>query len=219
MNSIKENSDKLQAIAPEVARELGRLTLTCGWRVVTDAECQHYVELHGTGGSRDRVLVLSVAYHGAGNDGKLRAYGKFDPMVEGKSVWWHDNGKNPAAFIALTKAPKQIAADIFRRVLPGYLPLLAECEARKSSYVLHTQSVFEVAEKLAREFGGDVSTRRDPSRPEVNFYRVKTFGGTFPDLKVNNADEVTFENLTVTPEVAHKILGLLRDQVPTDEDE
>lgn len=199
LDAMRAAEDRLQELAPLIAKELGYSV------VPRDADVRHYVELTRPSGER---LGLSVARHSGSGYDKLHVQGRFDGYVGGKQVWWHSSReKNPSASMSLAKTPQVIAADIQRRVLPGYLTLLKQCQEAVERYKRESASAARVAAELAELVGCQVSTR-EPARPALNLYQSTKLSGNSATVVVSDTT-VRFDHLEVSPKVARAILKAL----------
>lgn len=115
MSGTREESEaRLASIAAEIGKALG------GWRATL--EHGHMARLRHPS-DRDLEVSLSVAYpHGA--KGRVECAGIL-PWKRGNELRVYSKAKAPRITVALSRAPEDIAAEICRRALPGYLEAMA----------------------------------------------------------------------------------------------
>ncbi len=200
----RERKLTLSIIAPEVAKLLGE-----GWSVhekiaVVGDGLPNYVELKGPDGAEVSISA------GSSFDKTSGISCHFNDYHEGVKFWYLPwKTTRPSINVNLTRGAKAVAGEIKRRLLPDYLPLLAQCEAARRGHLAQKASTSTVAQDIAKFIGSAASNvTRDGITTEVNVYRSVLLSGVSMDLKVNG-DEVTFDRVRVTPDVAKKLLAVL----------
>jgi hypothetical protein len=114
--------------------------------------------------------------------------------------------KRPRISVSASKSGKQIAADIARRLLPEYLPLLQKV----LSDLAARQDYEETTSSIAGQIAGLMSVRHSPKRTTVSFYHspYMIFRETMSEAKVHDKDEVEL-SLRLTPRNALRLLNML----------
>jgi hypothetical protein len=204
--AFKVRKQQLHTMAPYVCALLGE-----GWTVAPQKHpavegegfLPSYLDLNGPDGAQ---LSLSA---GSSYDSKGSVTGYLNDLLDGYKFWYLPHGvSRPSIGVNIGRGAKAVASEIKRRVLPDYLPLLAACNEAREAYRNRMGITEAVANRLARTIGGDCSKNRDGYRYDVHPYRSKNLKGASFDIKVSG-DEVTFDRLCVSGDVAVEILQLL----------
>jgi hypothetical protein len=143
----RETSEaRLSELAPKIARSLGD-----GWRREhnTNPDVTHYIAL--THGEHERI-GLHVAYP----YGRVEISGSLSHLRDAKDeAPYYRSEDNPKITATLSKSPEQIAADITRRVLPGYRVVLAAVLDRIAKANAHLSATAATAAKVAEAIGAE----------------------------------------------------------------
>jgi hypothetical protein len=206
-NDIKTregSATRLSQLAPAIAKALG-------FKVepdTRDAEERRFPRSHvRLLGPDDQTIYLSASYP----YGKLDAGVIFPDRVNGASVWSLPYGTSaPKISCTLSKSAEQVARDIQRRLLPEYLPLLAQCKACVAETLDYRAKRDAAAEKLAKVIGAPVRYESHASdrAPRIDVYHSHKLREASMDIDVGD-DEVRFERLRVSHDEAEAILSLL----------
>ena len=157
----RETSEvRLAELAPKIARALGE-----GWKrePTRNPDVTHYIALaHG-----DERVGLHVAYP----YGRLEISGGVSHLRDSKGeAPYYRSEDNPKITATLSKSPEQIAADITRRVLPGYRAVLAAVLDRIAKANAYLSATAATAAKVAEAIGAE------PGKDGlVDFYRSTAF--------------------------------------------
>lgn len=116
------------------------------------------------------------------------------------------SSKRPRISVSGTKTGAQIAADIERRLLPEYLPLLQEALSSIASRKKYESATSAIASKIA----GLVSVPHSPKETTVSFYHspYEIFRETMSEAKVYDEGEVEL-SLRLPPRDALRLLNML----------
>jgi hypothetical protein len=114
--------------------------------------------------------------------------------------------KRPKISVSATKTGAQIAADITRRLLPEYLPLLQEA----FSGIKARQRYESTTTAIASQIAGLVKVPHAPKETTVSFYKspYKIFRETMSEAKVYDEGEVEI-SLRLPPRDALRLLNML----------
>jgi hypothetical protein len=139
------------------------------------------------------------------NEGRIRISGKY-PHRGGTHYPSRSKGQEPITVSAMRSA-EQIAADIRRRFLPGYLASLARANRELSDDAARDGRIGA----LTRELAAILRTEPNRGMPDEEPYRVHHYRdeGGYADVRVNSPDSVEIDIRSVPPEIARKILGAL----------
>lgn len=173
----QEAERQLQELAPAVA-------VLLGWELA-DRDDSHIVE-----------MVAPEGFHVYFNAGWTGGYDKISISAgwprddEGRQVMSSYDAKTPRINVSVTRAPKEVAREIERRLLPEWIPMwnaARECLQRDRQYEGDTKSN---AVRLARIVGVDKSEIDKNGR--FSLYRSEIFPENLSDVKVSG-DSVTLE--------------------------
>jgi len=158
----RETSEaRLSELAPKIARSLGE-----GWRREhnKNLDVTHYIAL--THGEHERI-VLHVAYP----YGRVEISGSLSHLRDARGETpYYRSEDNPKITATRSKSPEQIAADITRRVLPGYRAVLEAVLDRIAKANAHLSATAATAAKVAEAIGAE------PGKDGlVDFYRSAAF--------------------------------------------
>ena len=111
--------------------------------------------------------------------------------------------KRPRISVSATKTGKQIAADIERRLLPEYRPILQKVLSDLSARESYEKSTSSIAAQIAKL----VRVEHSPGERKVSFYHspYPIFHETMSEAEVIGPDEVEL-TLRLTPEGVLNIL-------------
>lgn len=188
----KEDEDRLQELAPEIAAAFG-------WEVVSK-DYRHYVEIVGPG---ERKIGLSVV----DGHGTMSVGGRFPtPPPSWGGSWLPYDVKSTKINVSLKKSAEAIARDIERRLLPEYEAQLEEALRRKAEHEGFEDKAMTNMKRIAKVVGA--TGKLDPERHEVNLYRSSKLSEQHGDIKVSS-DSVTFDRFSVTVDEAVAMLEAL----------
>lgn len=197
----KDAEARLQVLAREVASELG-------YRLKPIPKYQDYLHWRQLIGPGRELLGLSVMASGGSNYDRVHVGVQFEAEFLGRRVWDVPNRTpRPEATVSITRSAKAIADEIRRRVLPDYLPLLAQCRAAVTEYGVAAAAAQKQAQELADMIGAAVD-ERNPHALALNVYHSTKLPDQSFDVVVG-PEEVTFSRLSVSPAVAKRILEML----------
>lgn len=189
----------LKNIAHDVAKALGK-----GWSVEKkERDYSHYVEVLGPDGA---AISISTARE----KDRLYISGNYDDRIDGEQVWLVPyKTTNPSITVAMTKSAEQIAADITRRLLPDYLPLLADCQKTVEQHKSFRATTAATADRVAAAVGGRVDgPRNGRSSTQVSVYHSDDLQGQTGDITISGTG-VSFDRLSVDADEAIAMLHAL----------
>jgi len=152
---------RLAELAPKVPEALGD-----GWKrePTKNPDVTHYIAL--THGEHERI-GLHVAYP----YGRVEISGSLSHLRDARGETpYYRSEDNPKITATLSKSPEQIAADITRRVLPGYRAVLAAALHRVVESNAHLSATAAIAAKVAEAIGA-----KPDDKGLVDFYRSEAF--------------------------------------------
>ena len=108
---------------------------------------------------------------------------------------------------SFSKMPEHIAADIKRRLLPAYMPELRTAYIRKAN----EEQADAARERLAQELAALVGGKYRLPGAERNSGRPGVYVGAdnLTSFEVTYAQQISIPNLTITPEMARRVLPIL----------
>jgi hypothetical protein len=195
----------MRVIATAVAKEMGD-----GWAIETKKrDYPHYAEIQGPND-------MTIGFNSSRGKGKLYISGKLnDRDAAGRQFWSVPHGrKYPAMGVSRLKSPKQIAAEIRRRLMPEYTELHALLRKAWEETGAHRSTTAANAQQIAEALGVRVSLSRglrsqNPDSIEISLYDAPKLGdGGHGSLTVS-ADHVTFRDFRVSAEESMAIFELL----------
>lgn len=173
------------AIIEQVVLYLGK-----PWRLDRRALCQwQYMVIDGTG----RRLVMRPE-HGKP---KLKISGAFPACHR-----YANSNHYKSIGVSFNRAPKDIAADIQRRLIPHYLEAFEEVKATSQKQQKDIENMLLVARALVQVTGGRVDHILHNTQCQVHFV-----GGS-ASIYTRNDIDLKLRNLS--PEMAIKLAGLLK---------
>ncbi len=203
--SDTKQPQRLTDILPEIARLMGP-----GWTVKPKAEGNESDHWYGAlSGPAGEQLSFGSNMH----ECKFSIRGSFEERDASGYHYWSlpYNKQTPSIGVADTKTPKAIVADIQRRLMPEYLPLLQENLERKASHEAHIAATRSTIEQLSKLVGAPVDANPAKHPEEVDIYHSRAFPEEIGDLKVSGT-RVTFERFTVSVEEAEAMMRALMAQ-------
>lgn len=185
---------ELPGIAGKIAATLGE-----GWSAADPHPDYAGVELLGPGGAR--LYFRPEGYQ------EWKRYSIVGSYPDGSRDAYR--AEHFSITVSCEKAPEKIAGDISRRLLPKYLPELAEVTAA----VARHQDREAAADALAAELRAMIG---NPVR--AGEHRPRSFSGPhkvpgFLRVEVRSGDSVNLDG-TVPPEIARELLRLLAEWRP-----
>ncbi len=141
------------------------------------------------------------------NEHKLHISGCFPRTIKGESGRY--SGGSIEINVSSSKTPEQVARDIERRFLPGYLPELEKAIEQVEKTNLYHQKRTENIQKMADYFG--VKIEEDGNRRDASIYVYDVVKGLGSRIEAQGEDSIKFE-LEVTPEQAIKVFDLLKQE-------
>jgi hypothetical protein len=185
--------EQLQAMAQGVAAVMG-------YTVKPRSESNHggFAEIVRPDG---RGFSLNCA-GGLAPRGKIHISGSFPDRIDGRQAWRPASGVSyPSINVAADKPAATVAKEIERRLMPDYLPLLAECREHIARWSKVAEETARTAAQLAEGVGGTVDSR------DSSFAHVKV-PGVYIKVAVTGS-RVRFDGFSVGPKVAAQILALV----------
>jgi hypothetical protein len=187
---------KLGAFAADVAKALGP-TWTLKPRTSDQDDFDayaHYAEIN------DSAMQARIGFSQVWNKKThVHISGAYnDRDAKGKTFWNLPYGtKNPDINSAIARGAASVAKDITRRLLPDYLPLLAQCLKAWEEYGTHDTKLHATAERLGLTFGVEPDYSNQYTA-RLSLYRSRALPESMCDITVN-PDEVRIDHLDVTP--------------------
>lgn len=111
--------------------------------------------------------------------------------------WLYGDPESPDITVSAARTPEQIAADVARRFLPGYMSLYCQCQKKAEearAYELRLDAVVQRVRDVVREIGGEVRLPHgvvDKPHPASGFtiYHRLREGGPLTALDVRVSTE------------------------------
>ncbi|HWX22421.1 MAG TPA: hypothetical protein VN578_21175 [Candidatus Binatia bacterium] len=122
---------------------------------------------------------------------------------------WNPRAEYPSITVDADKSPEQIAADIKRRFLAKYRPVLARCVEARDNHEQHVKRCNMLAEEIATLLGQ--SSREHPSKSHSPLHPFVDLpdGLGFGSIEVSN-DSVHFDLHSVSVDKARKLAAFLK---------
>lgn len=178
----------------------GRIAEALGPRwSVTDASAHQYAYdvaiLHGQGDEALRISRMEGYGSAAGSlPARVRIHGVYDRLIERGAVEARDHYhvENPRITVSLSRAPRVIARDIARRLLPGYRAALMttlENAARRQSRARAAADLYErlaayQPEARCERYGTDRAHTLYPWLPDQGHAKIELTEGEPPYIKI-----------------------------------
>lgn len=191
---------KLVEVATAVAASLpGSWKIDCRDPAAWNADL--WIELVG---ANDARLVINTSWA----KGRYCIWGQMPKSAQGLGL---DLPRMKTITVSRDKSPEKIARDIERRVLPLYLPALADVKKRVAVQNEYIENKMATALDMALAFGDDRYAER-VDRHHGSVGSVPTICGKHARAEVRTDKSVEIE-ITTTPEVAVKIAKLLAKEM------
>lgn len=172
------NLDKVRAAARAIEADLGE-----GWRATRGEQLPRGAVCEVIRPDGQRITVEDHTHRMGRPDGRLYVAVNFGDLRAFVPREYHaEHGKYPQIGMSIDKAPAKVAADVRRRLLPGYAEAFAAALAAKERHDAEERREQELLAAVAEACGGKVIDVRTVYGPDD--FRARTVGNNRVHIEV-----------------------------------